>query len=217
MKQANITIIDFGMGNIQSVRNALERIGCLVQVSSDPREIYTADALVLPGVGAFGEAMNNLTCKKLIKPLKNAVVDEGKPILGICLGMQLLADDSDERGGHKGLSLISGHVKKIPVTENLLLPHIGWNDLLVKKSEPLFNKISDGDAFYFVHSHHFECETNYISATTDYGVYITASIQKERIFAVQFHPERSQRKGLILLKNFVNYVEETISKSTILC
>lgn len=217
MKIINTVIVDYGMGNLQSVCNALEFLGCSVRLSSDPDSIRDADALILPGVGAFGEAMSNLKRLRLIEPLQNAVLNDGKPLLGICLGMQLLADESDERGKHKGLSLISGAVRSIPIPKGLVLPHVGWNGVTIQKSEPLFHDIHDGDAFYFVHSYRFECDMDHVSATTDYGVEITAAIQKDRIFAVQFHPERSQRKGLRLLRNFVNYVESTVIEEGSAC
>lgn len=207
MKRVKIDIIDYGMGNLQSVRNALERLGCEVGVSSDPKSIGNADALVLPGVGAFGEAMGNLQQRNLVAPLRRAVLEEGKPLLGICLGMQLLADSSEERGEFRGLSLIPGAVKKISVSAGLRLPHIGWNSVSLRKPDPLFGGIPDGGAFYFVHSYRFECDDTYVAGLTDYGTEITAAVQKDRIFGVQFHPERSQRKGLRLLKNFIDFVE----------
>lgn len=211
MKPTRIDIIDYGMGNLQSVRNALERLGCEVQVTSNPDALGDADALILPGVGAFGEAMSNLRQRNLVEPLKHAVLGEGKPLLGICLGMQLLADSSEERGSCSGLSLIPGDVRGIPIAEGLRLPHIGWNGVSVRKRDPLFRDIQEGGAFYFVHSYRFECDSAYISGLTDYGVEITAAVQKERIFGVQFHPERSQRKGLRLLRNFVDFVESTVA------
>lgn len=212
MKKAIINIIDYGMGNLQSVRNALERVGCEVLVSSNPAALSDADALILPGVGAFGEAMSNLHKRKLVEPLRGAVLDDGKPLLGICLGMQLLADCSYERGNHQGLSLIPGQVRVIPESIGLRLPHIGWNDLSLGIPDPLFLDLPEKSAFYFVHSFRFECDPAYISATTDYGVDITAAVQWEHIFGVQFHPERSQRKGLRLLRNFIDFVELTTAK-----
>ena len=207
MRQTKINIIDYGMGNLQSVRNALELIGCEVLVSSNPKDLSTADALILPGVGAFGEAMNNLHKRKLVEPLKRAVIDDRKPLLGICLGMQLLADSSDERAHHQGLSLIPGQVIAIPESIGLHLPHIGWNDLSICMRDPLFLNLPDKSAFYFVHSYQFDCDPAYISASTDYGADITAAVQRDHIFGVQFHPERSQRKGLSLLRNFIDFIE----------
>lgn len=193
------------MGNLQSVRNALERIGCETQISSAPESLYEADALVLPGVGAFGEAMRSLHERNLVDPLKDVVLNLQKPLLGICLGMQLLADSSEEGGVYEGLSMIPGQVRQIPVSEGLRIPHIGWNNLSVQIREPLFKDLPEESAFYFVHSYQFQCHPEFISATTNYGVDITAAVQKGPIFGVQFHPERSQRKGLHLLRNFVDY------------
>lgn len=210
MKTTRIDIIDYGMGNLQSVRNALERIGCAVNITSDPKALDEADALILPGVGAFGEAMSNLQQRKLVAPLRRAVLEESIPLLGICLGMQLLADSSEERGQFPGLSLIPGYVKQVPVEGELRLPHIGWNGVSVVRRDPLFRDIQDGGAFYFVHSYRFECAPEYVAGTTDYGTDITAAVQRDRIFGVQFHPERSQRKGLRLLRNFVDFVESTV-------
>jgi imidazole glycerol-phosphate synthase subunit HisH len=207
MKPTRIDIIDYGMGNLRSVRNALERLGCEVQVSSASASLRTADALILPGVGAFGEAMNNLQQLGLVESIRDVVLGEGKPLLGICLGMQLLADSSEERGNHAGLGLIPGQVREISVTAGLRLPHIGWNGVSIRKPAPLFRDISDNGAFYFVHSYHFECERNFVAGVTEYGYEITAAVQRECIFGVQFHPERSQRKGLRLLQNFVDFVE----------
>ena len=210
MKPIRIDIIDYGMGNLQSVRNALERLGCEVRITSNPAALGDADALILPGVGAFGEAMNNLRQRNLVEPLRNAVLEKGKPLLGICLGMQLLADSSEERGNYLGLSLIPGQVRGIPVSEGLRLPHIGWNSVSVRKRAPLFGDIPVEGAFYFVHSYRFECAPTYIAGVTGYGTDITAVVQRERIFGVQFHPERSQRNGLRLLHNFVDFVGSTV-------
>ena len=207
MNPIRIDIIDYGMGNVQSVRNALERLGCEVRIACDPAILGEADALVLPGVGAFGEAMSNLHERQLVTPLRAAVLTQGKPLLGICLGMQLLADGSDERGSHVGLGLISGHVREIPVVAGYRLPHIGWNNVAMRADAPLFDKLPEESAFYFVHSYHFECPDQYVAGITDYGTNVVAAVQRERIFGVQFHPERSQRKGLRLLRNFVDFVE----------
>lgn len=201
-----IAIIDYGMGNLQSVRNAFEYVGCEVTISNNLLVLAQADGLVLPGVGAFGEAMQNLQKQKLIDPLQRMVLDEKKPLLGICLGMQLLADSSDERGKHTGLSLIPGQVKAIAISRDLRLPHIGWNSTIFQNASPLFEGLHDEEAFYFVHSYYFDCHPDYISSVTYYGSPITAAVYKDHIFGVQFHPERSHHKGLKILKNFANYV-----------
>ncbi|MEY4466659.1 MAG: hypothetical protein RIR21_452 [Pseudomonadota bacterium] len=206
MNPIRIHIVDYGMGNVQSVRNAFERLGCEVRVSGDNSFFGGADAIVLPGVGAFGEAMSNLHELQLIAPLREAVLTQGKPLLGICLGMQLLADASDERGSYVGLGLIPGHVREIPINPGYRLPHIGWNDVAVGVHAPLFEGLTEKNAFYFVHSYRFECPEQYVAGVSDYGTDIVAAVQRDRIFGVQFHPERSQRNGLRLLLNFINFV-----------
>ena len=207
-----ICVIDYGMGNLQSVCNAIEFLGSTVNVLDDPKMFRDVDAIVLPGVGAFSKAMANLQKRNLIDPMIRAVLDESKPLLGICLGMQLLADRSQERGVCRGLSLIPGEVREIPVSKKLKLPHIGWNSVSISKCEPLFCEINDESSFYFVHSYHFECDLVNIAGVADYGAEITAAVQKEHIFGVQFHPERSQKKGLRLLRNFVDFVNLTINE-----
>jgi len=205
----NIKIVDYGMGNIQSVKNAFELLNGKVEIISGPSDIKNADGIILPGVGAFSNAMKNLKESKLIEPLKEAVVDQKVPLLGICLGMQLLADNSEEGGNNEGLSFIAGKICKIPHMEEYRLPHVGWNDVSVKKKEPLFRNIIDKGSFYFVHSYRFECDDELVIATTNYGQSINAVVRKENVFGVQFHPERSQRKGLHLLANFINYIKGT--------
>ena len=204
----NIVIIDYGMGNLRSVQNALMRFGVNINITNDLSIINKSDALVLPGVGAFGEAISNLQLLKIIDPIKDQVLSNKKPILGICLGMQLLADSSEEKGSNQGLGLIEGSVKKIKTLESHRLPHIGWNDIKVMKKKPLFNKIMSKAAFYYVHSYEFKASKEYISSYTDYGKALTASVQKNNIFGVQFHPEKSQTAGLIVIRNFLNYVKK---------
>ena len=205
----NIKIIDYGMGNIQSVKNAFELFDSKVEIISDPSNIKNADGIILPGVGAFSNAVKNLKERKLIEPLKEAVINKKVPLLGICLGMQLLADKSEERGNNEGLSFISGEIRKIPHKEGLRLPHVGWNEVTIKKKEPLFKNIIDKGSFYFVHSYRFECDDEFVVATTDYGQKINAVLRKENIFGIQFHPERSQRKGLHMLANFISYIKDS--------
>jgi len=205
----NIKIIDYGMGNIQSVKNAFELFNSKVEIISDPSNIKNADGIILPGVGAFSNAVKNLKERKLIEPLKEAVINKKVPLLGICLGMQLLADKSEERGNNEGLSFISGEIRKIPHKEGLRLPHVGWNEVTIKKKEPLFKNIIDKGSFYFVHSYRFECDDEFVVATTNYGQKINAVVRKENIFGIQFHPERSQRKGLHMLANFISYIKDS--------
>jgi len=205
----NIKIIDYGMGNIQSVKNAFELFDSKVEIISDPSNIKNADGIILPGVGAFSNAVKNLKERKLIEPLKEAVINKKVPLLGICLGMQLLADKSEERGNNEGLFFIPGEIRKIPHKEGLRLPHVGWNEVTIKKKDPLFKNIIDKGSFYFVHSYRFECDDEFVVATTDYGQKINAVVRKENIFGIQFHPERSQRKGLHMLANFISYIKDT--------
>ena len=206
MKPINIVIVDYGMGNIRSVHNALVRLGCSVKTSDNVHELEKADALILPGVGAFGEAVSNLASGQLIGPLIHLVRNEGKPLLGICLGMQLLADSSHERGSYKGLGLIPGEIHRLDVPSSLRLPHVGWNSVHISRSTQMFKNIPNNGAFYFVHSYHFVGDSNQVVATTDYGGEVAAAVQKDRVFGVQFHPERSQTNGLSLLSNFVAMV-----------
>jgi imidazole glycerol-phosphate synthase subunit HisH len=206
--RANVLVVDYGMGNIRSIQNALIRLGCLVRTSDRAEDILSADAIILPGVGAFGEAMANIEARNIAFPLSEAVKKKRTPLLGICLGMQLLADTSEEGGSTKGLSLIPGDVRRIQVEKNFRLPHIGWNSIKLYQPTPLFNGIREGDSFYFVHSYHFVGKSDHIAATTDHGSEIVASVQHENVFGVQFHPERSQNKGFLLLNNFISYIHE---------
>ncbi len=200
-----IIVIDYGMGNISSVINAISRLGYQSKISNDANEILSSDAIILPGVGAFKEAMQNLKKLNLVEPLTEFANLKKKPLLGICLGMQLLANTSEERGDTEGLSLIPGNVIKIPTPNNIRLPHIGWNNIILNKYCPLYKDISNEDSFYFVHSYFYQCSNEYVSAYVNYGTDIVASIQKGNIFGVQFHPEKSQTKGIRLLKNFLDY------------
>jgi len=206
-KNITIGIVDYEMGNIRSAQNALARIGCSVYMAQNAADFNKADALILPGVGAFGEAMETLRRLKLIEPLLETV-SSGKPILGICLGMQLLADSSEERGIYTGLSLIPGTVKLIPTPNGLRLPHVGWNTVQIRNNSPLFGAECEGEAFSFVPSYHFVCSNDYIVVTTENERVVVAAVQKDHVFGVQFHPERSQTGGLRVLKQFVQYTVE---------
>jgi len=198
-------IVDYGMGNLRSVANALRFLGCKTVITNNQKDIVNSQAIILPGVGAFGEAMNNLNQLGLVDLLRQQALIEKKPLLGICLGMQLLADSSQENGCYQGLGIIKGDVIKIPLKSSLRLPHIGWNDIEIIKQHPLFDNIQDEKNFYFVHSYFLNCDEAYISSYCFYGSWITASIQKENIFATQFHPEKSQGNGLRVLRAFSDF------------
>ncbi|MFM2394985.1 MAG: hypothetical protein RLZZ546_2968 [Bacteroidota bacterium] len=203
-----IVIIDYGVGNIQSVSNAIKFLGYNnLVISSDRRHIAQADVFILPGVGAFDEAINNLRIRNLEDILSEEVLVKKKPILGICVGMQMLATFSEENGKSLGLNWINGHVKKINFSDKFPIPHVGWNDIFIEKQTPLFDLNSNYSHFYFDHSYHFDCDTKYISSYCNYGKKITASVQSDNIFGVQFHPEKSQNNGLKLFRSFFNSIK----------
>jgi glutamine amidotransferase len=199
-----IVIIDYGMGNLRSVQKAFERSGVPAKISSVPEEILNADKLVLPGVGAFPACMSNLEKLGLAEPIRESV-RRGKPFLGICMGMQVLFDEGEEFGLHKGLGIIPGRVIKFKLAKKYKIPHMGWNRIRKKKKIPLLAEIEENSYFYFVHSYHVVPEDPSVIATvTDYGKDFVSSIAKDNIFACQFHPEKSQALGLKLIKAFVN-------------
>ena len=207
MKQPDIAIIDYGVGNTHSVLHAIRELGYRrLRVSKRPEEILDADALILPGVGAFDACMENLLRHRLDETLHEAVVMRRKPILGICVGMQLMAEDSEENGLHRGLGWIPGHVVKLDLTAPLTVPHVGWNELAVLKDTSLFARTDANPHFYFDHSYHFRCDDAYIAAACDYGVRVTAAVVKDNVHGVQFHPEKSQANGLKLFRGFFNAV-----------
>jgi glutamine amidotransferase len=196
-------VVDYGMGNLRSVQKALERVGCDAVVSSDPRVVAQAPALVLPGVGAFHDCMQNLTAARLVDPLL-AGIAAGKPFLGICLGMQLLLTVGEEFGIHQGLDLVPGRVVRFPHDHALPVPHMGWNQVhFAQPDHPMVAGIPDGSYFYFVHSYHAApADGGAVAAWTDYGVRFCSAIARGNLFATQFHPEKSQRWGLKMLANF---------------
>lgn len=197
-----IAVIDYGMGNLKSVSKALEAVGAKVIVTRDPKVIKKADRLVLPGVGAFADCMANLKKQNLIGPIKE-FIQTGRPFLGICLGLQLLFDEGEEFGRHKGLGILPGRVVRFHLSKKFKIPHIGWNQILKKNENRLFQKIDDGSSFYFVHSYIVvPKEKKIVATTTDYGREFVSAIAKENIFACQFHPEKSQKNGLKLLQAF---------------
>ena len=198
-----IAIIDYGVGNLFSLTSSFKAIGVDTVVTGDPEIIKKADKLILPGVGAFGDAAEKLSLCGLDNVIKSEV-ENGKPLLGICLGMQLLFEKSFEYGEHKGLGLLKGQVTGMQgvLPENLKIPHIGWNALKFKTENPLFKYINDGDFVYFVHSFYAEnCDESLI-ATTEYGKELTAAVAYKNIFGCQFHPEKSGNVGLNILKAF---------------
>ena len=198
-----IAIVDYQMGNVTSVANAFEALGSEVKITREPADFEAARRIVLPGVGAFGEGMNRLESLGLVPILANEVLRKKKPFLGICLGMQLLAEKGFEFGEHRGLGWVSGNVVKLQVGA-LRLPHIGWNNLKHVKSSPILNGMDRGADFYFVHSYHFRTAASLeTTATCEYGEEFTAVIQKDNLFGVQFHPEKSQKAGRVLLENFL--------------
>lgn len=204
----NIVIVDYGLGNTYSVSNAIRFLGYQkIRISDEEKLISNADVLILPGVGAFDEAMRNLRKKNLIKILNEQVIGEKKTILGICLGMQLFATFSDENGTHKGLNWISGHVKKLDLPKEFSVPHVGWNNVILKCKEPLFARNDNNSNFYFDHSFYFDCDSKYIAAYCDYGIPITAAVQHENILGVQFHPEKSNICGLKMFRTFFNSIQ----------
>jgi len=198
-----IAIINYNMGNIKSVENAFLKIGTEVKVTKSPDLIVKADAVVLPGVGAFGDAVKNLKELKLYDVIKETISSE-TPFLGICIGLQVLFEFGTEGGKNKGLGVLKGIIKKIP--EGVKIPHMGWNRLkILNKKSKLLEGIKNGESFYFIHSYFAECEDkSIISSTTDYGVDITASVENKNTYGVQFHPEKSSTCGLRILSNFVN-------------
>jgi len=198
-----IAVIDYDAGNIKSVQKAVERLGGRQILTREPEEIMNAEKVILPGVGAFGDAMERLETYGLV-PVIRKVCKEGIPFLGICLGLQLLFEDSEESAGVKGIGVLSGHIRRIPSGEYRKIPHIGWNSLELKEDGRLFKGISCGAYVYFVHSYYLDAEDKgIVKATTEYNVTIDASVEKDNIFACQFHPEKSGEVGLKILQNFL--------------
>ena len=200
-----IAVIDYNMGNLRSVENAFNKIGEKIVIVRDPEEFKKFDKLVLPGVGAFGDAMDHLKTNGADEAIKE-FAKSGKPILGICLGMQLLFEKSEEFGEHKGLSLIEGEIKKFDTSKfqkRLKVPHMGWNEVFIQKETPLFKNLPNPFYAYFVHSYHAVCDDRYAIGKTIYGYEFVSAVQNENIFGMQPHPEKSHENGLKIIKNFV--------------
>jgi glutamine amidotransferase len=201
-----IAIIDYGMGNLRSVEKGFLKVGVDVRVVTEPRAVDNAAAVVLPGVGAFRDCMKNLAGMSLTEPVVRSI-EKGKPYLGICLGLQVLFSESEEFGTYKGLDIIKGKVRKFRT--DLKVPHMGWNNVRLLRRPPVFEGIKDESFFYFVHSFYVDPEDpDFIAATTDYDITFTSMIWKDNIFATQFHPEKSQETGLMILKNFGDFVKK---------
>lgn len=198
-----IAIIDYDAGNIKSVEKALQKLGAEVCITKDAEVILNADKVILPGVGAFGDAMANLK-KYGLDEVIHQVVEKGTPFFGICLGLQLLFESSDETPGVEGLGILKGKILRIPDKDDLKIPHMGWNSLHLQNEGRLFKGLPEQSYVYFVHSYYLKAEEEEIvKATTEYSVNIHASVEKGNVFACQFHPEKSSDVGLTILKNFV--------------
>lgn len=206
-----ITVIDYGMGNLKSVCNAVEALGQEVCLTRDPERIQTASGIILPGVGAFGEGMRNLHAFGLVDVLNREVIGKKKPYLGICLGLQFLARTGFEDGEHAGLGWVEGVVKLIePQGDDHKVPHMGWNNVEVLRDSVILRNLRKDPVFYFVHSYALvldSTEKGILTSVADHGCTITASLEKDNIFATQFHPEKSQSTGLMVLKNFISFCE----------
>ena len=197
-----ISIIDYDMGNLRSVQKAFQFLGTEAEVVRHPEDIESAERLVLPGVGAFRDAINALQERNLVDAIKN-YVDSGRPMLGICLGLQLFFDQSYEDGEFEGLGILAGDVVRFEDQPNLKIPHMGWNELIIERDSPLLKGIEPGDHTYFVHSYHaVPKDDSIVVATTEHGEKVVAVVQHENVYATQFHPEKSQAVGQTILKNF---------------
>jgi len=201
-----IGIVDYNMGNLASVINAFTKMGVDATLESDPNKLSQYDKLILPGVGAFGDAMEHLQSNGMDLAVK-AFVASGKPLLGICLGMQLLFESSEEFGSNRGLGLIPGKVVAFDESKfdhSLKVPHMGWNEMFKQTNTPLFDGLDDDFYLYFVHSYHAICEDQYAIGKTHYGYEFVSAVQKENIYGIQPHPEKSHENGLKIIENFVN-------------
>lgn len=198
----DVLIIDYSMGNLRSVQNAFAAVGCQAVVSRSPSDLRRADRIVLPGVGAFGDGMRNLEQSGWIDALEAEVRGRAKPFLGLCLGMQVLAERGSEHGDHPGLGWLPGEVERFPAN-GIRVPHVGWNDVAVARHSRLCSGLEDRASFYFVHSYVLRLrDETPVVGTCDYGGPFPAIVERDNLFATQFHPEKSQRSGLAILRNF---------------
>jgi len=212
MNHIKIAIIDYEMGNLRSVANAFDAIGYGASIVQNPNDLSQFSHIVLPGVGAFGDGMKNLRSSGWIDVLEREIIEKRKPFLGICLGMQLLATMGTEHGLYEGLNWISGTVKKIESNDpQIRVPHVGWNDVLFLKKSGLYKDLENSQAFYFVHSYVLDIKdkSSVVSGLTSHGIEFISSIEKDNIYATQFHPEKSQKIGLKVLENFIKSTVKT--------
>lgn len=197
-----LAIIDYQMGNLRSVQKGFEKVGHAATITSDPTILRQASKVVLPGVGAFGDAMAELRRRHLIEPIRDAV-QSGKPFLGICLGLQLLFETGYEGGQHQGLGILKGEVVRFELPHDYKVPHMGWNTLKIRKPAPILKDLAEGTYVYFVHSYFVKpADADVIATETDYGGPFCSMIWRDNLYATQFHPEKSQANGLKILKNF---------------
>ena len=202
-----IAMIDYDAGNIKSVEKAMQHLGQEVVITRDAEVLLQADGVILPGVGSFGDAMEKLHSYGLVEVI-HKIVDKGTPFLGICLGLQLLFESSEETPGVAGLHILDGKIVKIPAENGLKVPHIGWNNLKYPNKGRLFEGIDEDSFVYFVHSYYLQAaDENIVTATTEYGVNVHASVEKGNVFACQFHPEKSSDVGMQILRNFIKVTE----------
>jgi glutamine amidotransferase len=204
MNSKSLIIVDYGVGNFRSVQKAFAAVGVTTPITDDPADIDAADVVILPGVGAYGDAIDNLRQRNLERPILEAA-QSGKPFFGICVGMQLLFEQSDEMGIHTGLGLLPGHVTRFK--KELTVPHMGWNQIEPAGEHPLLAGVNFGDFAYFAHSYYCVPQNPaHIIARTDYYGEFASAVAKDNIFGIQFHPEKSQHVGLQILKNFLNFI-----------
>ena len=203
-----IAIVDYGIGNLGSVTKAFRHLGAETVLSGDPTVLASAEALVLPGDGAFGATMDEVR-RRGLEPVLQGAAESGRTLLGICIGMQLLFEESEEHGRHQGLGLLPGRVRRLP--DDLTVPHMGWNRLRARRPHALFEGIADGAHVYFVHSYYCEAPAEVVVATTDYGQELAAVVGRGNVIGMQFHPEKSQAVGLKLVENFVRMVRQGVA------
>ena len=207
-ESARIAIVDAGIGNLRSVQKAFEHLGASPMATDDPEQVLAADAVVLPGVGAFGDGMQGLRARGLDVAVRR-VIESGKPFFGICVGLQLLFDESEEMGRHRGLGVLPGRVVRFP--SSLTVPHMGWNQVDGRCQHPMLSGVPDGAFVYFAHSFHAVTgEDGIVVATTDYGGPFASAVARDNVWGIQFHPEKSQQVGLTILRNFLEFACDSL-------